>query len=276
MLKATEEERLAATPLPCGRCLPCRINRSRVWQHRIILEASVHGESLFTTLTYSDDNVPGELKPKDLKNFLIRLRRNLGRPFRYFGVGEYGFVHDRPHYHVMLFGLGPLHRKKIDAAWSVNGSLIGFTFHGEVNIASAGYVAGYAVKKMTNKRDPRLKGKFPEFIRTSNRGGGIGTKAIDMIAEQLLKNPYFKPQIITELKHGKKKWPLGRYLSDRLAKKIGITESQKKANLLAYQCHIEMLHGQSGWYYGNICNEKIAQRIQQEKRFKIFRRKNKI
>lgn len=64
----------------CGQCMPCRVNRSRLWIARMMLEALEYEErgeeSAFVTLTYDAEHVPpdGSLRPLDLRVFLNRLR----------------------------------------------------------------------------------------------------------------------------------------------------------------------------------------------------------
>ena len=80
-----------------------------------MLEATQHAESTFVTLTYSEQSLPklplvGGLLPtlqrKDVVGFLKRLRTNVSPvKFRFFGCGEYGEQTERPHYHLLLFGL---------------------------------------------------------------------------------------------------------------------------------------------------------------------------
>lgn len=95
-------------PAPCGKCIACRVNRSEEWAGRIQCEyenACEQGlQSYFVTLTYNDYNLPenSSLKPKDLQDFLKRLRSRVGA-FRYFACGEYGGKNGRPHYHLCVF-----------------------------------------------------------------------------------------------------------------------------------------------------------------------------
>lgn len=110
--------------IPCGHCIECRLQYSRDWATRMMLEAQYHESSYFVTLTYNELYVPrsyypdpdtGEampsltLRPNDLSAFMKRLRRRLeylGRPpIRFYGCGEYGSTTHRPHYHIIIFGL---------------------------------------------------------------------------------------------------------------------------------------------------------------------------
>lgn len=48
---------IGVMPCPCGKCIPCLINRKRLWKHRLILESYCHDKSAFVTLTYNDDQL---------------------------------------------------------------------------------------------------------------------------------------------------------------------------------------------------------------------------
>lgn len=108
--------------VPCGQCIACRIQRSREWANRCLLELTDHPDApgYFVTLTYDDWHIPyrwyadqhtGEamlaqsLFREDVQLFLKRLRKNTGQELRYFGCGEYGPQTFRPHYHLQIFGL---------------------------------------------------------------------------------------------------------------------------------------------------------------------------
>ena len=50
--------------LPCGKCIGCRLERSRQWAVRSVHEALLHEKNCFVTLTYSDEYLhpSGDLK----------------------------------------------------------------------------------------------------------------------------------------------------------------------------------------------------------------------
>lgn len=56
--------------IPCGHCIGCRLDKSRDWANRCMLEAKYHEKMCFLTLTYDDDHLP----PQKLK--IARLRSN--------------------------------------------------------------------------------------------------------------------------------------------------------------------------------------------------------
>lgn len=206
----------------CGQCLPCRINRRRIWTGRIVLESFSHAASSFVTLTYAD--TPRDLQPRDWQLFMKRLRKEyVPERLRYFAVGEYGDISFRPHYHVCLFGVAPIEGEVVARAWRH-----GFVHMGELNHNSAQYCAGYVTKKMTKADDGRLDGRFPEFSRMSLRPG-IGRLALDQIAEQFFKDRGSKGllsdmDVPREVRIEGKKYPLCRYTRSALRSLLGWSE----------------------------------------------------
>lgn len=128
--------------IPCGQCVECRLNYSRQWATRAMLEKKYWPENQcwFLTLTYSDEYLPinsavdtetGEivtgasLQKKDMQDFWKRVREhwNLYNKtdkegniekygLKYLNAGEYGHENYRPHYHALVYGL-PLNPMKI-------------------------------------------------------------------------------------------------------------------------------------------------------------------
>lgn len=93
---------------------------------------------------------------------------------------------------------------------------------GELNAQSAAYIAGYVTKKMTSKDDERLQGRHPEFSRQSNRPG-IGALALCEVASVFLTHDLHETEtdVPSRLDHGRKSYPLGRYLRRKLREQIG-------------------------------------------------------
>lgn len=223
----------------CGQCAPCRYNRRRIWAHRIVLEANQYKDNAFVTLTYSDENLPkdGSLEPAVLQLWLKRVRKSVEpHVLRFFAVGEYGDVSERPHYHVALFnyptclhGMSNYSRVKtvcctvcenVRRTWGE-----GNVYLGGITPQSAAYLARYVVKKMTVKSDPRLKGRYPEFCRMSLRPG-IGASAMHEVADVWLSHNLEKLEddVPLALRHGAHELPLGRYLRKRLRLLVGKDE----------------------------------------------------
>lgn len=231
---------------PCGRCMPCLRQRRRQWTHRILLERQLHSDAAFVTLTYAEDleAPPVSLEPKHLQNWMKRLRASIApTKVRFYAVGEYGEKTNRPHYHVALFGypscqcymhnMGqPTRRwrechlcKRLRETWGW-----GHVYNAELSLASAQYIAGYVLKKMTMRQDPRLKGRHPEFARMSNRPG-IGHDFMFEVASQLMNFnlELTEGDVPVTLRHGKKLLPLGRYLRRKLRTMIGREEGAPNA-----------------------------------------------
>lgn len=278
----SREQRLDMTPFPCGWCLPCRINRARMWQLRIMLECKSHPVSCFVTLTYNDQNVPMNdnadliLYKPDFQNYMKRLRkRRHGERIRYFAVGEYGDKTKRPHYHVCLFGLGADDGDDIRAAWHIDGNPIGHVDIGEITIESARYIAGYCIKKLTRSCDERLHGRPPEWMQSSKRGGGIGCNEILRIAERLKQNDYFDlDHNINTFSIGGKEYPLGGYLSSKLSDALGIDPEVKEKLLSEYQEGLFLTNNiRSDNYYENIIDNSEQYRKNLNARQKIYKSK---
>ena len=147
----------------CGRCIGCRLERSRQWAIRCVHEASMHTDNCFLTLTYNDENLPadGTLVLKHWQDFMKRMRKKYGTGIRFFHCGEYGRRGGRPHYHACIFGFAfsdlVLWREKkgvrlytsksLDKLWGK-----GFATVGEVSFESAAYVARYIVDKINGEK----------------------------------------------------------------------------------------------------------------------------
>lgn len=223
-------------PFGCSQCNPCRISRRRLWTHRMMLESYMHEKSSFVTLTYSDKYVPKELVPKHGRDFLKRLRGRIApKKLRYYIVGEYGEKTGRPHYHLALFGLGREDAEVMRSCWSTDtrnqeSEPLGHIMVGDLTKDSAQYIAGYVTKKMTSPDDPRLQGRYPEFGRMS-KNPGLGAPALKSILDTLTSDRGAAAMEIfgdvpSVLKHEGKKWPLGRYLKQKLRKMYGFEETK--------------------------------------------------
>ncbi|UPW41041.1 replication initiator protein [Sigmofec virus UA08Rod_5692] len=165
--------------LPCQKCVGCRLDYSRQWANRCMLELQYHKSSYFITLTYDDEHLPrtysadpetGEiispvatLVKRDFQLFMKRLRKNTQQKLRFMAAGEYGTNTFRPHYHVILFGLElddlvPYKNSRlgyqyynsetVQKAWSdSSGQPLGFVVVGAVTWDTCAYVARYVMKK---------------------------------------------------------------------------------------------------------------------------------
>lgn len=147
--------------LPCGRCVGCRLERSRQWAVRIMHEAKSHEANSFLTLTYDEDHVPHDfsLNYRHFQLFFKKLRKRLNRPLRFYMCGEYGEDFARPHYHVCLFGEDFRSDRKIHSSsgsgfYNYTSDILtdvwgmGFATIGDLTFESAAYTARYVMKKI--------------------------------------------------------------------------------------------------------------------------------
>lgn len=188
--------------LPCGRCVGCRLERSRQWAVRCVHEASLYDRNCFLTLTYDDKHLPPNLSldKTHFQKFMKRVRKKYGQGIRYYHCGEYGEEMGRPHYHALLFNHAFSDQKRFSER---NGITIytsdalselwpyGFAVSGEVTFESAAYVARYIMKKITgDMAEGHYGGRLPEYT-TMSRGskklgtGGIGKGWFDKFDEDV-------------------------------------------------------------------------------------------
>lgn len=212
--------------VPCGRCIGCKLERSRQAAMRCMHEASLKPDNCFVTFTYRESELPHGfsgpiLVPRDLQLFWKRLRKEFtGVTIRYYACGEYGERTHRPHFHACIFGFDfkdktyedtkdgfdYYHSDTLDYIWGLGRCIIG-----DVSFESAAYVARY----ITTKKDGVLKkfdddmGITPEFVRMSRRPG-IGAGWFDKFKSDMFPHGGL-------LVRGKRSRP-PRYYLDRLAK----------------------------------------------------------
>lgn len=206
--------RLETFLIPCGQCVGCRLDYSRRWATRLMLELECHIVAFFVTLTYNDDYVPrGDniaytLVPEDVQKFLKRLRRDqeyrgIDKKIRFFLAGEYGEKFHRPHYHLILFDWIPPEDDLQFLKYSFNGDKYYYSMslqklwpYGNnlvTNVCwkSCAYVARYILKKQNGQkaREYEELGIEPEFSRMS-RMPGIGKEYYDLHSKEMLDLGY--------------------------------------------------------------------------------------
>ena len=150
--------------LPCGQCMGCRIDRSRMWAVRCMHEASQFEKNCFITLTYAPEHLPknGDLHYEHFQKFMKRLRKaNQNANIRFYMCGEYGDEFKRPHFHAILFNYD--FKDKYVHKVNHNGDTIyrsphleslwpfGHSSVGTATETSAAYVARYVTQKATGR-----------------------------------------------------------------------------------------------------------------------------
>jgi hypothetical protein len=205
--------------IPCGQCIGCRLERSRQWAVRCMLEASCYDENCFLTLTYDDDHLPDDrsLHVEHFQLFMKRLRKKFGSGIRFFHCGEYGDQFSRPHYHALIFNFDfpdkqPF-KKNHDGSILYTSQLLadlwsyGHVLIGALTFESAAYVARYCTKKITGKAAKAvdddgllpyeqldtLTGEVlslrPEYV-TMSRRPGIGKPWLDKWQSDVYPNDF--------------------------------------------------------------------------------------
>lgn len=213
--------------VPCGVCPTCRLEQSKEWAMRCMMEAGDWENNWFITLTYDDEHKPydeqrtskkgityeddgtwnGYLEKKDFSGFMKRLREKWSREYdhegiRFFACGEYGGKTKRPHYHAIIFNL-PIEPKELKIVKvTQNGDVLythpeierlwgkGIISLGAVTLESAAYVARYSMKKRTGKHADdwyAQQGQTPEFTLMSRRPG-IARNYYERKKEEMYQN----------------------------------------------------------------------------------------
>jgi hypothetical protein len=209
--------------MPCGKCIICLRNKAKSWMLRMANEAKMHEQNCFITLTFEDEHLPkhGSLRLEDPQKFLKRLRKYLEKDWhmvdgvktskipckiKYFYCGEYGDQHQRPHYHLCIFGWAPhdmqifSQKKSGDQFTSQTIAKIwtqGFHTVSDFTDATGAYTAYYMVKENIffdltpyDAIDPdtgeEIK-RMPPFQRMSRRPG-LGTTFYHKYKEEIINN----------------------------------------------------------------------------------------
>lgn len=192
----------------------------------------MHKENCFLTLTYSPEKIPAGatlLKPH-MQDFMRALRRSIApKKIQFYGIGEYGALGGRPHYHILIFGhdfTDKILFTKTGAGCEIFTSTAlaklwpyGFSSLGALTYDSASYCARYSLKKQTGKRSRR------QLITTDPETGEMTIRTPEF-ALMSLKRPIGKswltayksdvyPHDFVVVKGGKQKPP--RYYDKQLS-----------------------------------------------------------
>jgi hypothetical protein len=229
--------------------MACRIENAREWKTRALLEADSHKENMCVTLTFAPEHLPegGSLDPKLFTKWMKRFRfavdRDLpGTKVRYYQVAEYGGEHQRPHHHVIVFGLRCHYgyqvlkpgggyecqcdtHKILRETWT-----FGHVKVQEFTKGTVQYLTEYLINKRSGERAKEfLKGRHPEYC-TMSRRPGIGHLFIPKIAEVFKHTERRAPKrriidVPSGVRMGKAMQPFGRYYRRKLRVACGRDES---------------------------------------------------
>lgn len=202
-------DRMDSLELPCGRCMGCRQDKRLAWTIRCTHEAQLYDANTFITLSYDEDNLPGDMSLEygHVQLWLKRLRKRLKgvtklpdgrRPIRFFLSGEYGPTTGRPHWHAILFNawfedsvqlMNKSYRSETaDKLWSLGNTSLDL-----VNATTIAYVAGYtqdklygsdAYEDLVNVRTGEISKRRPPLVSMSRRPG-IGAGWYERFASDL-------------------------------------------------------------------------------------------
>lgn len=198
--------------IPCRYCINCRIDRRKEWVERCNYEFKHKVSGTFLTLTYdeatlyekcivrgNDEKIRATLNYKDVKEFLRNLRYYIKKNkekqsillqvnFTYLGVGEYGengTIWDRPHWHILLFGID----------WYKNKELIEKTWGG--GIADAKPILNGGINYVLKYIDKQIMGKDAIYDNYTRYGleppkqfmsKGLGAQLYEKNRENAIQN----------------------------------------------------------------------------------------
>lgn len=234
---------------PCGHCPACLKNKRSEKALRGYLESLSHENSVFLTLTYSDDNLPRNSKgiptlcKAQFDSFVKRLRSFLNVPIRVLASGEYSST-GRPHYHCCFFGVdvdafieGTQHYHENSHGlvledfkiWSekINGEKVtlGGCLIAPFDIKTAFYVAKYLIKSVQDKQDYEALSIEPEFVYQSRRPA-LGKQYALEHRDRLLKDGFIRCK--------GRKFKIPRYFMDKILDD-GSDEYQDLKDRLAFK-----------------------------------------
>lgn len=227
--------------IPCGKCIGCRLDYSRMWATRSVHEAYMHdhyNNCAFVTLTFNNDMInrrenPYSISKVEFRSWMKRFRKAVkeryNKEIRFMACGEYGAKHKRPHYHMLIYGFNfpdkyvYKYRKvnNVDCVYYRSSFLeelwrpahsdesYGFSVIGDVNFESSAYVARYVTKKLFGPVAEKVyKDKEPEFLSTS-RMPGLGYEYLKKFKNDIFLNGY----VVLPNTH---KAPIPRYYVNKL------------------------------------------------------------
>lgn len=264
--------------VPCGKCPECVDRRQKDMMQVFLNVARRYSDIVFATFTYSDEFLPRmysawdyesgsvvdqgftkdlflideftavferpSLRRKDWRLWLKRARvayeRKNGHKldFVYACIGEYGKLHQRPHYHCLFFGASLQDVEELCSSWN-----FGFHFCEIVNknqscTAVCRYMAKYLYKGLFESGDvldglcekPRVMASknlikvddsFRSWLIGEDLGLSLESKFVPFdVCDRLLKR---RKMLIDDFNYN-----VGKHYLDRIFKKVEIDEQGKR------------------------------------------------
>lgn len=284
--------------VPCGHCIGCRLDYSRDWAVRMMLELEYHSEAWFCTFTYDDEHIKPLLRHganpatgecldsytvcvRDFQLFMKSLRQKSSKDLRYFACLEYGGETRRPHVHAIIYSLhlSPdelkfykrvnFNAKGRSFSYNLYKSLElekiwenGFVTVGECTFESCAYTARYVTKKLNGLAAEKYKilNIEPEKSLMSLKPG-IGRFWYEDHKDDLIQNKYIN---ISTPAGGLKVLP-PKYFRDRLL--IDFPDEYSKLKVMAkeyaeYRTQLECAGTTLDYEdYLKVCEEALDDRI---------------
>lgn len=259
----------------CGRCLPCRINKRLKKSTRFTLEGLCHEHAVFVGLSYMDEYLPttlynprtGEISyshetgcvdkfaiQKFIKRLKSNVRRTCGRDaaqrIRFFAAGEYGEKKERPHYHLVIWGIPPKYWYFIPMSWRdprtkalmCNPDRI--TMEEPRSIWDVGsYCCAYIMKNNFDKKALIASGRPPEFTTSSQGFGAMSVPALVSVFKKYSGQVYIEmnKDIPRSITLNGKKCPIDRYLREKILNALQKAPEIKEFALQRYKSEMQAL-----------------------------------
>lgn len=222
--------------VPCGKCHECLVDKQQSWCFRLDQELRHSDNSFFVTFTYEDESLIFAddepcLYKRHLQLYFKQLRKALEpRSIKYYAVGEYGDIGNRPHYHALIFYRGNYDwfklRILIKSLWP----------HGICQVlpvlGAQGYVTKYILK--FDNREHLVK----PFSLISH---GLG---IDYLSQSMI-NYHHENLVSYAVKPGGFRISLPRYYKDKIFNEYERLVMKKRADL--YRKELEIPKGLHEW-----------------------------
>jgi len=225
----------------CGHCPYCLSLRRNVHKTIIKMEQLLHKESVFVTLTYDPKKYDGETLVKRHTQLFWKSLRQYVSPtkVRYYLVGEYGEIRQRPHYHAIIFGLSIDSEELVRKSWDY-----GYVQVGDLTPGGIDYVTKYVLKGMHRKKNDKQKlylgDRIPEFCIPSRRPG-LGMNLLPQIAESCISTDALilgidnQGDVPNSLKVNKNKHMIGTYRTRKLRAEFGFGNTKNPTDWKAAQ-----------------------------------------